>query len=304
MSFRDIEIIDLIINTIEADLFRYIVVQYNFFPAVHELQTALQLAYPDRKVQFISIYENGYEAFIQKIYAAENEIVIVPDFDLLLENDTWRIAFNQQRDQLSLRHTVNLLACFPDEKGYFDLCARGMADFWSIRNLAARLEVDFQRKISDEELFEMIMESYYPVDTEKVEIELKRIEGRLSELHDNEGTKRLITELLLQKSNLQALLDYKALIERTHYNDVGIVFFLKKEYERAKNNLKASIRLNLSENAIISLATSYYHLALFHYTLQDPIHGKIYLEKAAETLPKDNPNWQLISHLRTKINMR
>ncbi len=411
MSFRDNEPIDLIMNTIEADLFRYIVVQYNLFPAIKQLKKTLEIAFPHQKVVFLSIVENGYGLFMQKLYAFQNEIVIVPDFDLLLENDTWRIAFNQQRDKLSLQHKVNLLACIPDEKEYFELCAKGIADFWSIRHLSVRLEVEFIAEKIEIEMFKPSFRDWQPVLSERElkerYITYKSIDNRLRELEDNETNRELIFVLLFQKihimldvmyfeeiisqessflfwadganielkiriyncisiayteiNNLErALLFAKKTIElvengeaiilisallydnlayiyekmqnyedslyyyekaikvaealpsinihvfiANHEDTIGMLSLIQHKHKEAKKHLLESLYIKdfsiMFHKDIFLLAISHYHLALYHYTLQDPFHAKYYLDKAAETLPQDHPNYSLILQLQAKI---
>lgn len=260
MSFQNKDEINLLLNCIEPEIFRYILLQYNYSPAVFALENEIKKAYPERLFLKLSAEENDYESFKNQIYNFPKGIIFVPDFEFILNNDDFRIALNQRRDRIS-QQEITLIVCFPEGQELFERSARYMADFWSIRNLYLNVKYELEPNELNANFINFQVSRYSSLGGNTLESkieETERIEKRLADLAENEENYFLIQVLLFQY--IQLLIDTRAYSKATEKAE-KLRLFLDK-YEKNTYNYVNALSKICDCLAMIEYERENYEIAL------------------------------------------
>ena len=107
----------LLIRTIRPELFRFILIEYDLFPAIQNIQSLLTEAYPERSVLRLSTLDKSYREIIDNIYTQEKGIILIEDFENILADEDKYIPFNQRRDKLA-QYPIALIAFVTPTDGF------------------------------------------------------------------------------------------------------------------------------------------------------------------------------------------
>lgn len=124
----------------QPDVFKFIVLRYNHFSAVNEVERDLREFAPDRSLLRLRTEREDYYSLIQKI-ERHTGFVLIEDFQYLASTATFFIGFNQRRDYLS-KLPIQLICFLPQGSEYLRICMDNLRDWWSIRNLVLELSVE------------------------------------------------------------------------------------------------------------------------------------------------------------------
>ncbi len=122
----------------QPELFRFIILQYNHHGVIGTVEETLHKQFPERPLLRLRISDEDYYSLIEKI-TGHRGIIMVEDFDRLLDDPGLYIGFNQRRDKLS-GLPVQLLCFLPPGQQHLRNCMEKIKDWWSIRNLLVFLE--------------------------------------------------------------------------------------------------------------------------------------------------------------------
>ncbi|RME12785.1 MAG: tetratricopeptide repeat protein, partial [Bacteroidetes bacterium] len=182
--------------TVNPEEFRFILIQYNHFSLVGKVVQALKAKYPDRPMLRLKIADENYSSLIQKLTTHEG-LVMIEDFNRLLDDPDMYVGFNQRRDRIS-RLPIQLICFLPEGPRYIRDCMEKLRDWWSIRNLVLHLrtEVPSEEKRTLEAPQEVSSLGGYNASEKKEE--LQRLLNRISELESTGEASELLDNLYSQ----------------------------------------------------------------------------------------------------------
>lgn len=197
--------IQLLIRTIRPELFRFILIEYDLFPAIQNIESLLTEAYPERSVLRLSTLDKSYREIMDSIYAQEKGIILIEDFENILADENKYIPFNQRRDKLA-QYPIALIAFVPAGYHHAQTCMKRMADLWSFRSLTlnwtyTKIEQHFDAK----GISSFILDNYTALDVlelENKEKEITRLEKQLAETAISSENLNLIDTLYLNLLHL------------------------------------------------------------------------------------------------------
>ncbi len=115
------------------DVFRFIVVQYNYFTVVQKISALLRQLDPERPLLQLRCEKEDYYSLIEKLNQ-HSGFIILENFQYLAKSPDLYTGFNQRRDQISAR-PIQLICCMPADEQNVRRCKENLRDFWSIRDL-------------------------------------------------------------------------------------------------------------------------------------------------------------------------
>lgn len=124
----------------QADVFKFIILRYNHFSAVTQVEHDLQEFAPTRPLLRLRAEQEDYYSLIQKI-EQHSGFILIEDFQYLAATPSFFIGFNQRRDYLS-KLPIQLLCFLPEGPEYIRTCMDNLRDWWSIRNFVLELRVE------------------------------------------------------------------------------------------------------------------------------------------------------------------
>jgi tetratricopeptide (TPR) repeat protein len=135
----------ILTNALRYEGFRFILIGHNRHSLYVDITKQLRTTFTDRPFLELQLRDKPYRQIIDEILAFPNGIMLIPDFDWLLQpgNETVRVGFNQRRDAFARRNVAFI--CFIGANSWRSL-AEKLPDWWSLRSL----ELDFHREDADE----------------------------------------------------------------------------------------------------------------------------------------------------------
>lgn len=144
---------------LKTEAFRFVVVRYNHYNVVRQIQKELQAQFPDRPSTMLKTYEVDYRKIMDEYYALGRGFLFLESFDDILgdepnPNNTPTIVQNNERKRgitagLNLRrdklaqYPIALIVFIPAtaDKLYARIIMEKMPDLWSFRSLVLDIEV-------------------------------------------------------------------------------------------------------------------------------------------------------------------
>ena len=205
---------------LRTEAFRFVIVRYNHYSFVQQLEKDLQARFPQRPFKILKAPETDYKQLTEIYYELKSGFLIIEGFDDVLKeekNDTNNpgIAQNNKRKKditagLNLRRDklaqfpIALIVCVPASTGelYAKIVMEKMPDLWSFRSLILDLEREeekrgpfviedrVEQKVNLEEKIEstLLPDVNYIAEKQK---ELARLQNLLSKVPETEREYRV-----------------------------------------------------------------------------------------------------------------
>ena len=264
----------LLIRTIRPELFRFILIEYDLFPAIQNIQSLLTEVYPERSVLRLSTSDKSYREIMDSIYAQEKGIILIEDFENILIDEDKYIPFNQRRDKLA-QYPIALIAFVPAGHSYAQTCMKRMADLWSFRSLTLNwtyTKIDITHNA--ETISGFIAENYASLgrlDYVSKEKELNRLEKQLVAIKIKPENLDLIDVLYINilyllkdlakyKEYLQTAQDFLAIANTYQYEENKPVIYAEiyeclgigvqknqKKYEQSLSYFQKVLEIRIKE---------------------------------------------------------
>ncbi|HRK28218.1 MAG TPA: tetratricopeptide repeat protein [Chitinophagales bacterium] len=147
---------------LRAEAFRFVIIRYNHYDIVRQLEKDVQAKFPDRPLQIIDAQKADYKTIADAYFLQERGFLFIENFDYLLkeqldsqgketpefalENQRKRgitAGLNLRRDKLA-KYPVALFVFIPatTDELYAKIIMEKMPDLWSFRSLILDIAVD------------------------------------------------------------------------------------------------------------------------------------------------------------------
>jgi tetratricopeptide (TPR) repeat protein len=207
-------------NALRYEGFRFILIGHNRHSLYVDIAKQLRTTSADRPVLELRLRDKPYRQIVDEILAFPNGIILIPDFDWLLQpgNETIRVAFNQRRDAFARRNVAFICFIGPDS---WRSLAEKLPDWWSLRSL----ELNFERETAD------INMEFLPANEETSSLGGETKEEKEAEIE------RLIKQLEAVKPDNKLLL-------RSLYDQIGLLSFQVFAFQKAFQYWKLSLGIS------------------------------------------------------------
>ena len=251
MSGNYTEEFPLLKKLLRTEAFRFIIVRYNHYSLVEQLEADLRAAYPDRPVVWDNAEKTNFKTLIDSFLELQNGFFFVKNFGLLAKDETTSLGeitadmqtenerrqaitagLNLRRDKLAKTNNalIILVMATPDELIVRSL-RKKMPDLWSFRSLFLDLEMDLKTEIVDtrpvdisDRLLteERVIE---PSEFEKNKKEIRRLQRSLTKAKEEDLSLKLsiypqLTRLLVENGVYdKAVLFYDEWLESVEHEE-------------------------------------------------------------------------------------
>jgi tetratricopeptide (TPR) repeat protein len=151
---------------LRTEAFRFVIVRYNHFSLVQQLEKDLKSLFPNRPLQKVDAQKLDYQRISKDYFSLENGFFFIQNFDSLLKEDKDRFGketplmsaenerrrhitagLNLRRDKLA-KYPIALFVFLPARGGelFAKIIMEKMPDLWSFRSIILDLETT---KVSD-----------------------------------------------------------------------------------------------------------------------------------------------------------
>lgn len=183
---------NLLMRSIKPEIFRLIIVQHNHREIINQIAEKIQQTYTDRPLSRIQLKNKTYRQLTNSIYEQRQGILIIEDFQNILDKPDVYVAFNQRRDKIA-QYPLALICFVPTGNQVLQECMKKLPDFWSFRNLVVNLAWDRVAKYRTEESQQIPQFSTLGGKTiQEKERELNRLVSRVEELQNEPDSTALI----------------------------------------------------------------------------------------------------------------
>jgi tetratricopeptide (TPR) repeat protein len=254
---------------LRTEAFRFVIVRYNHFSLVQQLEKDLKSLFPNRPLKKVDAQKLDYQRISNDYFSLENGLFFIQNFDTLLKEDKDRFGketplmsaenerrrhitagLNLRRDKLA-KYPIALFVFLPARVGelYAKIIMEKMPDLWSFRSIILDLETT---KVSDkgnlkEKSLQLVGDVSVANDTNKNnQVELNRLLALLKKTPKNEIAYRLTLYPQIVDISI-ALENYEEALSMlntwgTHANDndkgdiwlrIGNTYSDKGEYDKA-----------------------------------------------------------------------
>ena len=256
MSDNYIEETKPLFKQLKTEAFRFVVVRYNHYSFVQQLERDLQSRFPERPCSILRANETTYKEVTETFFEQKKGFLIIEGFDDLLQDDKFdakndarrkdiTIGLNLRRDKLA-KFPIALFVCVPATAGklYAKTMMEKMPDLWSFRSLMLDFEKEMnvkkesKIKSSSDFVFPTDLENYSPIflNAEHIAVkkqELQRLKNILANTTKDEIAYRLTlypqivaiqVEIGSYQASLNTLEDWEEIVAE---NDKGNIWFDK-----------------------------------------------------------------------------
>ena len=312
MSDNYIEETKPLFKQLKTEAFRFVVVRYNHYSFVQQLERDLQSRFPERPCSILRANETTYKEVTETFFEQKKGFLIIEGFDDLLQDDKFdakndarrkdiTIGLNLRRDKLA-KFPIALFVCVPATAGklYAKTMMEKMPDLWSFRSLM----LDFEKEIivqkdNNTRDFEVetkqntapVLSAEHLAAKEK---ELKRLEKLLANTPEEEIAYRLTLypqivviqkEIGLYQAALNTLEDFEEIAGKNEKADIwvekGDILDITGQIEKAQFYFKKAKKYFDNNNNKADLAVCYERLGSIQSKLGN-------LEKALVFFLKQN----------------
>jgi len=184
---------------LQAEHFRFVIVQYNHYSLIKQLKDYVLQHYPNRKTATVKVADTDYRQLLDTLYQYEKGIVFMDDFRYIFDNEPLCTGLNQRRDKLASL-SIAIIIFLPAEKKYVIDCTRKLPDLWSFRSLMLNLEAEVEPTNIENQHFDTVKNnsSIGGNTAEEKEAELARLQQRLAEIAETEENISLLTTIYPQ----------------------------------------------------------------------------------------------------------
>ncbi len=194
---------------LRTEAFRFVIVRYNHFSFIPQLEQDLQRLFPDRPFLKIDARKADYQSLTQSYFSIHSGFVFIENFDEILkeqfdsqnkETPAYKIdnarkrgitaGLNLRRDKLA-KYPIALFVFVPATAGelYARVIMEKMPDLWSFRSLILDLEKEREVTISPKNTFQETSQNLRALDTDSTE--LNRLLNLLEKTPETEKAYRL-----------------------------------------------------------------------------------------------------------------
>ena len=171
--------IKLLLRSIKPEIFRLVIVQHNHRQAIDQVEEQIRHKYADRPLHNIRTEGKSYRALMDTIYRWNSGVLMIEDFQKILDKPEVYVAFNQRRDKIA-QYPLALICFMPLGNEILQECMKKLPDFWSFRNLVIALESEAVTLTALEP--EPAMSTLGGRTLQEKERELNRLTNRIDEL--------------------------------------------------------------------------------------------------------------------------
>lgn len=130
--------LDKLIRRLQSPVFKFLIVKTVAGAYFADwLKRRLEHEIPKRKSVLLSVGKKNYRELMDTVYRYENGIVLIEDFDALLENKELTIGFNQRRDKFAALNIA--IVAFVTSNNGVQKIMNDLPDLWSVRVPVAEL---------------------------------------------------------------------------------------------------------------------------------------------------------------------
>ncbi len=265
-----------------ADVFRFVIIEYNYYSVVKKITAFLHHLDPDRPLMSIRAEKEDYFSLVEKL---TNNIgfILIEDFQHIATLPELFAGFNQRRDQISQR-PIQFICFLPAGEQNIRACKDNLRDFWSIRDLMLKFE-DYAPEQTEQTstLLQTSISNLGGLDAKSKKNELKRLRARIKVLEkDASANIELLSDLFSQITQIsEELGEYQNALK---WAELWVT--LLRKYNRPELELV---------KAIGAKADNYFLLGDYDKALE--IHNRS-LEILERTLPAHHPD---LARLYNKI---
>jgi pentatricopeptide repeat protein len=281
---------------LRTEAFRFVIVRYNHFSLVQQLEKDLKSLFPNRPLIKVDAQKLDYQRISKDYFSLENGFFFIQNFDTLLKEDKDRFGketplmsaenerrrhitagLNLRRDKLA-KYPIALFVFLPARKGelYAKTIMEKMPDLWSFRSLILDLETTkvFDKGNLKEKALKMVGDVSVANNANKNnQVELNRLLSLLKKTPKNEIAYRLtlypqIVDISIALGNYKEALSMLDTWEKqANDNDKGEIWLKKGEiladmgnFDEAQRQLeKAHTFFDKSHN-IFKLAITFFRI--------------------------------------------
>jgi tetratricopeptide (TPR) repeat protein len=284
---------------LRTEAFRFVIVRYNHFSLVQQLEKDLKSLFPNRPLHKVDAQKSDYQRISKEYFSLQNGFFFIQNFDSLLKEDKDRFGketplmsaenerrrhitagLNLRRDKLA-KYPIALLVFLPARKGelYAKTIMEKMPDLWSFRSLILDLETTkvFDKGNLKEKAIQMFGNLSVANDANKNnQVELNRLLALLKKTPKNEIAYRLTLYPQIVDTAI-ALGNYKEALSmlnkwETHADDndkgdiwlkIGNTYSEKGDYDKAIKSYEKIIAIRPD------LYETFYNLGLTYHKKGD-----------------------------------
>jgi tetratricopeptide (TPR) repeat protein len=307
---------------LRTEAFRFVIVRYNHFSLVQQLEKDLKSLFPNRPLQKVDAQKSDYQRISKDYFSLENGFFFIQNFDSLLKEDKDRFGketpqmkienerrrhitagLNLRRDKLA-KYPIALFVFLPARRGelYAKIIMEKMPDLWSFRSLILDLET---KKVSDKgKLKENTMQLVGNVsnttnaDKNNQAKELNRLLSLLKKTPKNEIAYRLtlypqIVDIAIALGNYKEALSMLNTWEKqANDNDKGEIWLKKGEilpdmgnFDEAQRQLEKALTFFDKSHNSFKLALTFFRIGNTFGKQGDYVEAIASFEKAIALKP-------------------
>ena len=128
----------LLLRSVQPEIFRLIFVQHNHRQVVGEVLKQLRTNYPKRAINLLQVTDQDYRGLTTAIYQQNGGILALENFQEILKKPDISVGFNQRRDKIA-EYPLALLCFIPTGGEVLSDLMKKLPDLWSFRNLVVEL---------------------------------------------------------------------------------------------------------------------------------------------------------------------
>jgi tetratricopeptide (TPR) repeat protein len=281
---------------LRTEAFRFVIVRYNHFSLVQQLEKDLKSLFPNRPLHKVDAQKSDYQRISKDYFSLENGFFFIQNFDSLLKEDRDRFGketplmsaenerrrhitagLNLRRDKLA-KYPIALFVFLPALKGelHAKIIMEKMPDLWSFRSIILDLETT---KVSDkgnlkEKTLKVVGDVSVANDANKNnQVELNRLLALLKKTPKNEVAYRLtlypqIVDIAIALGNYkEALSMLDKWKTNTGDNDKGEIWLKKGEiladmggFDEAQKHLAKALTLFEKSQNDFKIAVTFFRL--------------------------------------------
>jgi|GEM_PF-6598442 len=133
-----------LLRAIKSNVFNFIIIQHDYYPITDNFQESLSTKFPEKKVIILDLEQATYREIIDGIKTVKNGIILLRNFQTILDNEELYVSLNQRRDTLA-KQNVSILAFIPNTTQYLRKCAFNIPDLWAFNVLVLNYKISISK---------------------------------------------------------------------------------------------------------------------------------------------------------------